>query len=119
MDAQKKVLIIDDDHDMAFVLAKLLGRKGYQVVSAHDAAQGIALARREQPALVILDLGLPAGGGLFVLEDLRRTPETARLPVIISPNPHSRSYLEAKRTRMAHELPTRFDAESPVHGEAE
>lgn len=42
-----------------------------------------------------------------------------RLPVIIAPTPFSRGYLEAKRTRMAHELPPRFDAESAVHGEAE
>ena len=42
-----------------------------------------------------------------------------RLPVVIAPTAFSRGYLEAKRTRMAHELPTRFDAESAVHGEAE
>ena len=42
-----------------------------------------------------------------------------RLPVIVTPSVHARGYLEAKRTRMAHELPTRCDAESPVHGEAE
>jgi GTP cyclohydrolase II len=42
-----------------------------------------------------------------------------RLPVIVNPNPHARSYLETKRVRMAHELPARFDAESAVHGEAE
>jgi GTP cyclohydrolase II len=47
-----------------------------------------------------------------------------RLPVIVTPNAHARGYLEAKRLRMAHELPVhdvlaRFDAESAVHGEAE
>lgn len=42
-----------------------------------------------------------------------------RLPVIVNPSPHARGYLETKRVRMAHELPTRFDAESAVHGEAE
>lgn len=42
-----------------------------------------------------------------------------RLPVVVAPSPHARGYLETKRVRMAHELPTRFDAESPVHGEAE
>ncbi|MFO0738553.1 MAG: GTP cyclohydrolase II [Labilithrix sp.] len=42
-----------------------------------------------------------------------------RLPVIVNPSVHARGYLETKRVRMAHELPTRFDAESAVHGEAE
>ena len=42
-----------------------------------------------------------------------------RLPVVVTPSVHARGYLEAKRTRMAHELPQRFDAESAVHGEAE
>lgn len=42
-----------------------------------------------------------------------------RIPVVVTPHAHARGYLETKRVRMAHELPTRFDAESAVHGEAE
>ncbi len=42
-----------------------------------------------------------------------------RLPVVIEPTPYSRQYLDTKRERMAHELPVRFDATSPSHGEAE
>ena len=66
-----KVLIIEDDVDTSRLMGKLLSQNGYQVLAAIDAYQGINLIRKERPDLVILDLKMPAGGGIGVLKSIR------------------------------------------------
>ena len=59
----KKILIVDDDHDLVLGLSARLKANGYNVVCAGDAISAITVARKEAPDLIILDLGLPAGDG--------------------------------------------------------
>ena len=63
----KKILIIDDDQPLLLGLSARLKANGYGVVSAMDGISAIAVARKEAPDLIILDLGLPAGDGFLVL----------------------------------------------------
>jgi DNA-binding response OmpR family regulator len=65
-----KILIIDDDKALVALLTHTLRGAGYQVLAAVDPVQGLMSAKREAPALVILDLVMPAGGGMPVLERL-------------------------------------------------
>ena len=60
-----------------------LERAGYKVVEAHDGEAALALARSEQPALVILDLMLPEADGMEICRILRGRPETAALPIVM------------------------------------
>ena len=75
---QKSILVIDDDPDLALGLAVRLRAAGYDVSAAPDAITGFAKVRNEEPDLVLLDLGLPGGDGLTVLE-CNRSPR--RFPV--------------------------------------
>ena len=79
----KKILIIDDDQHLLLGLTGRLKGNGYLVVSAGDSVAAIAVARKEAPDLVILDLGLPAGDGFVVLERMRGLADLAGTPVIV------------------------------------
>jgi DNA-binding response OmpR family regulator len=79
----KKILIVDDEEDLVKVLAKLLIDQGFEIEIARDAYQGIETAQREKPDLIILDLNMPAGGGLGTLESIRTSSKTMSIPVIV------------------------------------
>jgi|ERR1041384_7783180 DNA-binding response OmpR family regulator len=78
-----KILVIDDDRTFTTMIASLLQTAGYKTELAFDAMQGFMFAQREPPALVLLDLSMPAGGGMQVLERLRHSAKTHNVPVII------------------------------------
>jgi DNA-binding response OmpR family regulator len=79
----KKILIIDDDKQLLLGLSPRLKANGYGMTSATDAVSAIAVARKELPDLIILDLGLPGGDGFVVLERIRALADLAAIPVIV------------------------------------
>jgi len=78
----KKILLVEDDPVARQILATLL-RPHYQLIMSGDAMAAFTDARKQQPDLVILDLGLPAGGGFAVLQRLKSIPALAMVPVIV------------------------------------
>ncbi len=76
-----RVLIIEDDAEIASLLETYLGREGYQCEIASDGESGLAAALNRPPALVVLDLMLPQMPGLEVLKKIRKTG--TKLPVIV------------------------------------
>jgi DNA-binding response OmpR family regulator len=86
----KKVLIVDDDYEIVDSLRYALEEHGYQVVIARDGNQGLALAERENPDLMILDMMMPKRSGFLVLEKLRRMRETPLPVIMITGNEGSR-----------------------------
>jgi two-component system, OmpR family, KDP operon response regulator KdpE len=78
-----KILIVDDDPNLRRALKIRLRANHYETVQASDGHSAIAMARKEQPELIILDLGLPAGDGLGVLEQLNGIATLASIPVIV------------------------------------
>ncbi len=80
----KKILIIDDDRVFLQIMGRKIAAAGYEVLTAVDGVQGITLAIKEQPHLIILDIRFPAGGGLETLKKLRLSAKTCSIPVIIS-----------------------------------
>jgi DNA-binding response OmpR family regulator len=77
-----KILIVDDDADLRIALTTRLRAHHYQTVQASDGYSASAVAHREQPNLIILDLSLPAMDGFEVLEQLQSS-DTAHIPVIV------------------------------------
>lgn len=77
------ILVVEDEFDLAKTLRKRLTSNGYEVRVAEDAYQGVQAIREEAPDLVILDLMLPCGGGMFVLNSLKSKPLTKFIPVIV------------------------------------
>lgn len=69
--AETTILVIDDSDDLLALLRQVLTDDGYKVLIAEDAATGTALALEADPALVVLDVGLPDRSGVDVIRDLR------------------------------------------------
>ena len=78
-----KILIVDDDRISCSILSGRLTAVGHKTVSAFDAMSGFTSIMRERPDLVILDLGMPAGGGFSVAQRMRAIPAVASTPIII------------------------------------
>jgi DNA-binding response OmpR family regulator len=81
--AMAKILIIEDDPDVSGLLGVRLKRSGYAAAFASDAVTALTIARKEEPDLVLLDLGLPGGGGHVVMERLKTIASLAHVPVIV------------------------------------
>lgn len=86
----KRVLLVDDDPEIIESIRIPLQAKGYAVLVARDGNQGLAMAERERPDLVILDMMMPKRSGFLVLEKLRRSHEAPLKVIMITANEGSR-----------------------------
>jgi DNA-binding response OmpR family regulator len=82
MDKQK-ILIVDDDPELRRGLNLRLRANNYETAYATDGFSAMAMAQKERPNLIILDLGLPAGDGFVVLERLQQAANLSHIPVIV------------------------------------
>ena len=87
---QQRVLIVDDDNEIVESVRYALESRGYTVLIARDGNQGLAMAEREDPDLVILDMMIPKRSGFLVLEKLRRTRPVPLRVIMITANEGSR-----------------------------
>ncbi len=76
----KKILIVDDEPQIVEICRDYLKAAGYEIVTANNGAQGVSLARREKPDLIVLDLMMPEMDGLDVCRALRRESD---VPIIM------------------------------------
>ncbi|MCA1832990.1 MAG: PleD family two-component system response regulator [Actinomycetota bacterium] len=78
-----KVLVVDDDPDIVFVLRVTLEAAGFTVVDAEDGALGFEVAKREHPDVVVTDIMMPVMDGHELIRKLRADPDTSDLPIIV------------------------------------
>jgi DNA-binding response OmpR family regulator len=78
-----KIMVVDDDPDLRQALNLRLRANHFDTISVCDGYSAIAMAQKEKPHLIILDLGLPAGDGFVVLKNLRHHPALSLIPVIV------------------------------------
>jgi DNA-binding response OmpR family regulator len=78
-----QILVVEDDADIAALIAHYLDKAGYGVETMSDGGHAVARAREEQPDLVVLDLMLPGMSGLEICKALRADNKTAALPIIM------------------------------------
>jgi twitching motility two-component system response regulator PilH len=79
----KRVLVVDDSPTERFFLSDLLRKSGYEVITAENGEQGVALAKSERPDLVLMDVVMPGLNGFQATRQLSRDPETQKIPVIM------------------------------------
>lgn len=79
----KRVLVVDDSPTERFFLTDLLRKNGYEVITAENGEQGVALAKSEQPDLVLMDVVMPGLNGFQATRQLSRDPATQKIPVIM------------------------------------
>jgi CheY-like chemotaxis protein len=77
-----KILIVEDNEMNRDMLSRRLIRRGYQIVIAVDGAEGIAMAKTENPDLVLMDMSLPVIDGWEAARRLKAEPSTRAIPVI-------------------------------------
>src|SRR6202011_525936 len=81
--SNKKILIVEDDSDVLKGMHLRLQANHYDTFFAVDAVSAVAEARKHQPDLILLDLGLPGGDGFKVMEWLAANPYLAVIPVVV------------------------------------
>ncbi|QNN21030.1 response regulator [Planctomycetales bacterium ZRK34] len=84
-----KLLIADDDDRLRRGIAMRLNADGYDVIEAADGAEALALARTELPDILILDVHMPAGDGLTVLDRLDASATLGAIPAIYISGDHA------------------------------
>jgi CheY-like chemotaxis protein len=93
-----KVLVVDDEPDMRIFLCNLLGGCGYTTVHAGDRREGLRKAKREKPALIILDVMMPNEAGLQLYRDLKQDLRLKRIPVIMVSSIGRKTFLQYQRS---------------------
>ena len=78
-----KILVVDDELDMRTFITTLLETNGYKPVAATDGKEGLELARKVKPDLIILDITMPVMTGIEMLEKLKAERDLKDIPVIM------------------------------------
>ena len=79
----EKILIVDDDVDTLRLVGLMLQRQGYQIVAANNGNQALVMAKTEKPDLILLDIMMPDLDGYEVTRQLRESPDTSSIPIIM------------------------------------
>jgi len=88
--AGKRVLLVDDDNEIVESMRAVLESRGYGVLVARDGNQGLIMAEKDEPDLVVLDMMMPKRSGFLVLERLRRSRPVPVKVIMITANEGSR-----------------------------
>ncbi len=80
MNPMPRILVVEDEMPMRTVLQNCLTRSGYRVLAAHDGESGLAMALREKPDLILLDIMMPGQDGFQVLDLIRKR---SSIPIIM------------------------------------
>lgn len=107
-----RILVADDEPEIVRSLTLRLNAAGYDVSSAMDGLSATKKAIEEQPELIILDIGMPAGNGHVVVERLRNIGETAHIPIIyLTARSSQEDYRQAREGGVCKFITKPFDAE--------
>jgi CheY-like chemotaxis protein len=77
-----KILLVEDNEMNRDMLSRRLQRRGHEVVCAVDGAEGLEVARREAPVLILMDMTLPVLDGWEASRQLKADPATSSIPII-------------------------------------
>ena len=80
--AAENVLLVEDNEDNLQLVRFLLERDGYTVTAAHNGREGLELARKVLPQLILMDLSLPEIDGWEAAQELKADPRTAHIPLL-------------------------------------
>ncbi len=79
----KRILIVDDEEDLVFILKARLEMEGYEILTAYDGQEGLTKAQEEKPNLILLDVMMPKMNGYQVCRLLKFDEEYRHIPIIM------------------------------------
>lgn len=79
----KRILVIDDDHNICDIMQLVLKSAGYEAETAYNPRDGMAKACNYPPDLILMDYSMPGKDGLSLMRDIRTIPELENIPVVI------------------------------------
>ena len=82
----KAILIVEDEEPLQKILSDCLKREGFKILSAYDGKEGLRLAMKEHPDIILLDIIMPVMDGITMLEELRKKEKDNHIPVIVLTN---------------------------------
>ena len=80
---KRRIVVADDDPTIISLVSLRLGLAKFDVISAANGPDALALIRRVEPVAVILDMRMPGGGGMMALDAIKSDPVTSNLPVMM------------------------------------
>lgn len=107
MAPRRTILLADDDKVQTTMLTAALRAKGFSVATAFDATSAIMVAMRNPPDAVVLDIQMPGGTGRAVLERLRGSSKTQKIPVIVLSGHSDRRIIEEVKALGAYDYMTK------------
>ncbi len=81
-DMKKKILIVEDDIKNQKLFKDVLEKVGYKIIIAVDGEQGVQLALKEKPGLILMDIQMPVKDGLEATREIKDNPLTNKIPVV-------------------------------------
>jgi DNA-binding response OmpR family regulator len=79
----RTILLIEDDASLLETILEILVLEGFKVITAPDGQHGLKIAAEQRPELIVSDLMMPRMNGYEMLSALRKSPQTAKIPVIL------------------------------------
>ena len=80
--SSKKILVVEDTEDNRQILRDLLGMAGYDMIEAHDGAEGVAQAAQHKPDLILMDIQMPVMDGYEATRRIKANPELKGIPIV-------------------------------------
>lgn len=99
----KKVLVVDDELDMRIFVTTLLETSGYKPLQAKDGVEGLDIARRKKPAMVILDIMMPNDSGINMYRALKSDPDLKDIPIIMLSAISQKTFLHSQKVLNDHQ----------------
>lgn len=78
-----KILVVDDESNMRFLLRMTLEPEGFEIVEAHHGAEALERVREERPTVIVTDLMMPVMNGRELIRQLRSDPGTSSIPIVV------------------------------------
>jgi len=94
---RKRILVVDDELDMRIYVSTLLETNGYKPLSAVDGKEGLEVARKNRPSLIILDVMMPKESGIGLYRDLKIDQELKDIPVIMLSALSKKTFFHSQR----------------------
>ncbi len=82
MENSKRILIVDDDPSVRMVLRKRLEDRSFRIFEAQEGSSGLALAKKNRPDLILLDIVMPGEDGIQTYRALKADPDTQAIPIV-------------------------------------